>query len=116
LWILCALRMLDRVDLLIDMDRLGQSSAYALELHEQLRTRTNAIPDIGGARDLVEEAKQGSGRMTGIDGRLLRAMNFSAQKFLLSQVDSSCDSHTRLADVIRAKLALADEISGQWRY
>jgi hypothetical protein len=116
LWILCASRMLDGVDLLIDMDRLGQCSAYASELHAQFRTQTNATPDMEGARDLVEEAKLGIGRMTGIDGRLLRAINFSAQKFLLSQVDSSCDSQTRLADVIRAKLTLADEISGQWRY
>ncbi|MEA3117453.1 MAG: hypothetical protein QOI13_723 [Paraburkholderia sp.] len=116
LWILCASRMLSGVDLLIDMDRLGQSSAYAAELRAQIWTQANLTPDLGGARDLVEEAKRGIGRVTGIDGRLLRAINFSAQKFLMSQVDSSCDSHTRLADLIRAKLALANEISGQWRY
>jgi hypothetical protein len=116
LWILCASRTLDGVDLLIDMDRLGQSSPYVSELHALFRTQTNATPDIGGARDLVEEAKRGSERMMGIDGRLLRAIHFSAQKFLLSQVDSSCDSQTRIANVIKAKLALADEISGQWRY
>jgi hypothetical protein len=115
LWILCASRMVDGVDLVIDVDRLGQSPVYASELQAQFCAQTNVTPDFSGTRDLVEEAKRGVRRIAGIDGRSMRSINFSAQKFLLSQIDGSRDSQKGIAEVIREKLSLADEISGQWR-
>nr|WP_243751518.1 hypothetical protein [Paraburkholderia sp. BL10I2N1] len=115
LWILCASRIVDGADLLIDMDRVGQSPAYASELRAQFRAQANVTPDFSGARDLVDETKRCATRIKGIDGRLIRSINFSAQKFLLSQIDGSHDSQTGVAKVIREKLSLADEISGQWR-
>jgi hypothetical protein len=115
LWMLCASRMVDGADLLIDMDRLGQSPVYASELRAQFHAQANVTPDFSGARDLVDETKRYVMRIKGIDGRLIRSINLSAQKFLLSQIDGSHDSQTGMAKVIREKLSLADELSGQWR-
>jgi hypothetical protein len=114
LWTLCASRMVD-ADLAIDTDLLGQSPVYASELRAQFRARVGVTPDFSGARDLVDESKRYVTRLAGIDGRLIRSTNFSAQKFLLTQIDGSRDSQTGIAKVIREKLSLADEVSGQWR-
>jgi hypothetical protein len=52
----------------------------------------------------------------GIDGRLLRPINASAQKFLLSKIDRSPESPAGIVEVIREKLSLANQISDSWRY
>jgi hypothetical protein len=114
-WILCASRMVDGVDLLIDMDQLGQSPVYASELHAKFRAQTSVTPDFSGARDLVETTKRCVRRIAGVDGRSVRSINFAAQRFLLSQIDGSRDAHIGIPKLIREKLSLADEISEQWR-
>jgi len=53
LWILCALRSADDADLLVDLDRLGQSPEYASALRAQVRARVDITPGFNGARDLV---------------------------------------------------------------
>jgi len=116
LWILCAWRMLDDVDLLLDTDRLGQSPAYATGLRSEFQAATGVAPDLSAARNLVDEATRNARRMSQIDGRLLRPINFSAQKFLLAQLEASGGSQTPIAEIVRQKLSLADEISVQWRY
>ncbi|QCP52785.1 hypothetical protein FAZ95_26995 [Trinickia violacea] len=62
------------------------------------------------------EATRNARRMKEIDGRLLRPINFSAQKFLLAQIEASGGLQSPIAEIVRQKLSLADEISGQWRY
>lgn len=115
LWSLCASRIVDGSDLLIDMDRLGQSSEYASELSAQFRARADVTPDFGGARNQFDEIKRLAIRISGIDGRLIRRTNSLAGKFALSQIDGLRDSQTGIAKVIREKLALADEVAEQWR-
>ncbi|MGF6602012.1 hypothetical protein P3T23_006764 [Paraburkholderia sp. GAS448] len=115
LWILCASRIEDGADLVIDMDRLGQSPVYTSELRAQFRAQANVTPDFSGARDLVDETRRCVTRIKGIDGQSIRSINYVAQKFLLSQIDGSHDSQTGVAKLIGEKLSLADELSGQWR-
>jgi hypothetical protein len=110
LWILCAARMADAMDLVIDMDRIGQSPAHAAELRAQLRSRTDATPSFHGARDLVEETRRSAAQMRGIDGRSMRAVHFAAQRFMPSQ------ARTDAVELVREKLALADELSDGWRF
>jgi hypothetical protein len=114
LWILCALRSAD-ADLLFDLDRLGRSSEYASSLRAQIRAQTDLTPDFTGARDLVKETTRASSRVKGIDGRLIRPVHFSAQNFVVSQRDSM-GSRTDVTETIKEKLALASELSEQWRY
>ncbi|WP_309477061.1 hypothetical protein [Trinickia acidisoli] len=116
LWIVSAWRMLNDVDLLLDADRLGQSPAYAAGLRSEFQAATGVAPDFSAARNLVDEATRNAQRMSEIDGRLLRSINFLAQKFLLAQMEASGSSQSPIAEIVRQKLLLADEISGQWRY
>lgn len=115
LWILCALRSADDADLLIDLDRLGQSPEYASELRAQVRAQAGITPGFNGARDLVAETRRNAARMKGIDGRLLRPINASALNFIASQKGST-RSRTDFIEIIKEKLALASELSEQWRY
>lgn len=115
LWSLCALRIAEGSDLVIDMDRIGQSPEYACELRAQFRMHANVTPDFGGARDLVGEAKRRAVQMAGIDGRSIRLTNSLAEKFLLSRVNALYESQTGAAKVIREKLSLADEVAERWR-
>lgn len=109
LWMLCVLRVQDDVDLLIDMDRLGQSRDYADALRNAFRVSTGLTPDFGGARDLVDEAKRSAARMTKIDGRSARAIHASAQTW------ARAHAQPRIAALIDEKLALANDISALWR-
>ena len=115
LWILCAVRSAGDADLLVDMDRLGQSPEYAATLRTQVRAQIDITPSFNGARDLVMETKHASGRMKGIDGRLIRPLHFSAQKFMASQQGSG-GLRTDVIETIKEKLALASELSEQWRF
>ncbi|MGV2291722.1 hypothetical protein AAHK20_23625 [Trinickia sp. YCB016] len=116
LWMLCTWRMLNDVDLLLDADRLGQSREYAAGLRSEFQAATGVAPDFSSARDLVSEAARNARRMSKIDGRELRSINFSAQKFLLAQMEASGAPESPIAEIVRQKLSLADEISEQWRY
>lgn len=116
LWILCAFRMLNDLDFLLDTDRLGQSLAYADELRSGFQAAAGLAPDFSAARNLVEEATRNAPGMSEIDGRLLRPIHSSAQKFLLEQIGGSDASKSPLAETVRQKLVLANEISEQWRY
>jgi hypothetical protein len=111
LWILCALRMAQGVDLLIDIDRLGQSRGYAAGLRAGFESQSGLSPDFGSARDLVEETRRSAARIAGIDGRSMRAVHSAALKFLKTQggVDAG------LVDVVREKVVLANELIDQWR-
>jgi hypothetical protein len=118
MWILCSLRMVGdgAADLLIDMDRIGEPATYASEMHAQVHERTHLKPDFSGARDLIKESHRRASLIQGIDGRLLRPINASAQKFLLSKIDRSPESPAGIVEVIREKLSLANQISDSWRY
>ncbi|MGF6573029.1 hypothetical protein ABH945_005150 [Paraburkholderia sp. GAS333] len=111
LWTLCALRMAEGVDLLVDIDRLGQSRDYAAGLRAGFHAQSGLSPDFGNARDLVEETRRSASRIAGIDGRSMRAVHSAALKFLKSQggLDAA------LVDVIREKMVLANELTDQWR-
>ncbi|MFM0724077.1 hypothetical protein PQQ53_10350 [Paraburkholderia strydomiana] len=111
LWILCALRMAEGVDLLVDIDRLGQSRDYAAGLRAAFEAQSGLSPDFGSARDLVEETRRSAARMAGIDGRAMRTVHSAALKFLKAQggVDAV------LVDVVREKMVLANELTEQWR-
>ncbi|MFM0717008.1 hypothetical protein PQQ73_11780 [Paraburkholderia strydomiana] len=111
LWILCALRMAEGVDLLVDIDRLGQSRDYATGLRAAFEAQSGLSPDFGSARDLVEETRRSAARMAGIDGRAMRTVHSAALKFLKAQggVDAV------LVDVVREKMVLANELTEQWR-
>jgi hypothetical protein len=115
LWILCALRSADDADLLIDLDRLGQSPEYSSALRAQVRAQVDITPGFNGARDLVAETRRNAARMKGIDGRLIRPIHASALNFMASQ-KGSMGSRTGVTEVIKEKLALARELSEQWRY
>jgi hypothetical protein len=110
LWILGALRMVQGVDLLVDIDRLGQSRDYAAGLRAQFQTQSGLLPDFGNARDLVEETRRSVARIVGIDGRSMRAVHSAALKFLKAQ--SGLDAG--LVDVVRAKMVLANELTEHW--
>jgi len=111
LWILCALRMAEGVDLLIDVDRLGQSRDYAAALRAEFDAHTGLSPDFASARDLVEETKRSAPRMAGIDGRSMRAVHSAALKFLKTHGGAD----TAFAELIREKMVLANELTEQWR-
>jgi hypothetical protein len=111
LWILGALRMTQGVDLLIDIDRLGQSRDYAAGLREQFQTQSGVSPDFGNARDLVEETRGSAARMAGIDGRAMRVVHSAALKFLKAQ--SGLDPS--IVEVVREKMMLANELTELWR-
>ncbi|MFM0506888.1 hypothetical protein [Paraburkholderia sp. RL17-373-BIF-A] len=111
LWILCALRMADGVDLLIDMDRLGTSRDYATDLRSRFETQSGLSPDFSSARDLVEETRRGAARMSGIDGRTMRTVHSAALKFLKAQ--GAADA--AFVEVIREKMVLANELTDAWR-
>ena len=111
LWILCALRIAQGVDLLVDIDRLGQSRDYAAGLRADFETYSGLLPDFASARDLVEETRRSAARMTGIDGRAMRTVHSAALKFLKAQ--SGVD--VRLVEVVREKMMLANELTEQWR-
>jgi hypothetical protein len=111
LWILAALRMTQGVDLLIDIDRLGQSREYAAGLRAEFQAQSGVSPDFGNARDLVEETRRSAARIAGIDGRSMRAVHSAALKFLKAQ--SSLDAS--LVEVVREKMVLANELTEQWR-
>jgi hypothetical protein len=115
LWILCALRSADDADLLVDLDRLGQSPEYGTALRAQVRAQVDITPGFNGARDLVAETRRNAARMKGIDGRLIRPIHASALKLMASQ-KGSMGSKTEVTEVIKEKLALASELSEQWRY
>ncbi|NUY01394.1 hypothetical protein [Paraburkholderia youngii] len=111
LWILCALRMGEGVDLLIDMERLGESRDYATSLSAAFDAQCGLAPDFTSARDLVVETRRSAARMTGIDGGALRAVHSAALKFLKAQpgVDPA------FVEVVRHKMVLANELTETWR-
>jgi hypothetical protein len=115
LWSLCALRSVDDADLLVDLDRLGQSPEYASALRAQVRAQADITPGFNGARDLVAETRRNVARMKGIDGRLIRPIHASALNFMASQKDPM-RSKPDVTEVIKEKLALASDLSEQWRY
>ena len=111
LWILCALRMGEGVDLLVDMERLGESREYASGLRAAFDAQCGLLPDFTSARDLVVETRRSAARMTGIDGGALRAVHSAALKFLKAQagVDAA------FVEVVRQKMVLANELTETWR-
>ena len=111
LWILCALRIAQGVDLLIDIDRLGQSRDYAAGLRAGFEVQSGLSPDFGSARDLVEETRRSAARMSGIDGRAMRAVHSAALKFLKAQAGVDAG----LVDVVREKMVLVNELTDGWR-
>ena len=111
LWILCALRMADGVDLLVDIDRLGASRDYAANLSAGFAAQSGVSPDFSSARDLVEETKRGAARMSGIDGRAMRAVHSAALKFLKTHAGAN----PAFVEVIREKMVLANELTDAWR-
>ncbi|MFT4069171.1 hypothetical protein [Paraburkholderia sp.] len=111
LWILCALRMGEGVDLLIDMDRFGQSREYGAGLRAAFDAQCGLSPDFGDARDLVEETRRSAARMTGIDGGALRAVHSAALKFLKAQAGVEAG----FVEVVREKMVLANELTEAWR-
>jgi hypothetical protein len=111
LWILCASRMADGVDLMIDVDRLGQSRDYAAEVRAGFQAQSGLAPDFGSARDLVEETRRSAARMVGIDGRSMRAVHSAALKFLKTQGGADAG----FTELVREKMVLANELTEQWR-
>ncbi|MGF6957718.1 hypothetical protein [Paraburkholderia youngii] len=111
LWILCALRMGEGVDLLIDMERLGESRGYATDLSAAFDAQCGLAPDFTSARDLVVETRRSAARMTGIDGGALRAVHSAALKFLKAQAGID----PAFVEVVRHKMVLANELTETWR-
>ncbi|MGF6552418.1 hypothetical protein [Paraburkholderia youngii] len=111
LWILCALRMGEGVDLLIDMERLGESRDYATGLSAAFDARCGLAPDFTSARDLVVETRRSAARMTGIDGGALRAVHSAALKFLKARLGID----PAFVEVVRQKMVLANELTETWR-
>lgn len=111
LWMLCALRMAEGVNLLVDMDRIGHSRDHTAGLRAAFQAQSGLIPDFSNARDLVEETRRSATRMAGIDGRSMRAVHSAALKFLKAQggLDAT------LVDAVREKMVLANELTEQWR-
>lgn len=111
LWILCAWRMAEGVDLLVDVDQLGQSREYAAGLRAQFEISGGVSPDFSSARDLVEETRRSATRMSGIDGRSMRAVHSAALKFLKAHPNADATFVER----VREKMVLANELTEQWR-
>ncbi|WP_296651546.1 hypothetical protein [Paraburkholderia sp.] len=116
LWMLCVWRTLKSADLVVDSDLLGQSPDYAAELGARFRASTGLMPDLSATRDLVGEAKRNVRRMSAIDGRVLRPINSAALKFLFKQLDKADPLQADIAETVRKKVALANEIADEWRY
>ncbi|WGS53729.1 hypothetical protein LFL96_22040 [Paraburkholderia sp. D15] len=111
LWMLCALKMADGVDLLVDIDQLGQSREYAGNLSAAFQAQCGLSPDFGSARDLVDETRRSAARIGGIDGRAMRAVHSAALKFLKAQGVSDAAFIER----VREKMVLANELTDLWR-
>ncbi|WP_429302081.1 hypothetical protein [Paraburkholderia sp. GAS199] len=111
LWALCALRMTGGVDLLIDMDRIGQSRDEAATMRAAIHAQCGVSPDFAGARDLVEETKRSAPRMKGIDGGAMRTVHSAALKFIKAQSGVSAE----WAETLRQKMVLANELTEPWR-
>jgi hypothetical protein len=111
LWILCARRMAEGVDLLVDMDLLGQSREYAATLRSAFEGQSGLSPDFGSARDLVDETRRNAARIGAIDGGSMRAVHSAALKFLKSQADVDAT----FVEQVREKMVLANELTAQWR-
>jgi len=116
LWMLGVLRMLKNAGLVVDTDLLGQSPDYACALGTQFQAATGLTPDLDTARDLLDEAKRNVRRMSGIDGRLLRPIHSAALKWLFAQLDRADASQANIAERVRKKVALANEIADEWRF
>jgi hypothetical protein len=114
-WMLSAMRSADEADLLVDVDRLGQSPEYALALRAQVRGQVAITPDFSAARDLVAQMKGNASLMKGIDGRSIKSIHASALGFMVSKRGASGPG-TDGAELIKEKLVLARELSEQWRY
>ncbi|CAB3773473.1 hypothetical protein [Paraburkholderia humisilvae] len=116
LWALCALRMANAADIVLDIDRLGNEPAYAAESAAQFAARSGVAPRFDDARDLVDELKRTPSRIAGIDGWSVRAVHGAVQKFIDTHVASSQTAQTPdVAALVREKLALAAMISEPWR-
>ncbi|MGC2036829.1 hypothetical protein [Paraburkholderia caledonica] len=111
LWILCAWRMGQGVDLLIDMDQLGQSREYAARLRASFEAQSGLSPDFSGARDLVEETRRNAARIGAIDGGSMRAVHSAALKFLKAQ----SGMEAAFIERVREQMVLANELTAQWR-
>jgi hypothetical protein len=110
--------MPDATDMVLDIDRLGLERAYAAHAAADFQTRTGVAPRFDDARDLVDELKRTPERITGIDGYSMRAVHAAAQKFISahSHAGDLRDADTAsVAELVRAKLALAGTISEAWR-
>jgi hypothetical protein len=54
--------------------------------------------------------------MSAIDGRVLRPINSTALKFLFGQLDRTDRVQADIAETVRKKVALANDIADEWRY
>ncbi|HVE11011.1 MAG TPA: hypothetical protein VNE00_27410 [Paraburkholderia sp.] len=118
LWVLCAARMPNAADMVLDIDRLGHERAYAARAAAEFHARTGLAPRFDDARDLVDELKRTPDRVSGIDGYAMRTVHAAAQKFIdaHSQTGDLRDPDAAsVAELVRAKLALAAAISERWR-
>jgi hypothetical protein len=116
LWTLCALRMANAADIVLDIDRLGSEPAYAAESAAQFAALTGIAPQFDDARDLVDELKRTPSRITGVDGWSVRAAHGAVQKFIDTQIARAQPAPTPdVAALVREKLALAAVISEPWR-
>ncbi|CAB3675707.1 hypothetical protein [Paraburkholderia rhynchosiae] len=111
LWMLCAWRMAEGVDLLVDMDLLGQSRDYAAALCAGFEAQSGLSPDFSSARDLVDETRRHAARIGAMDGGSMRAVHSAALKFLKAQ--SGVDA--AFVERVREKMVLANELTAQWR-
>ncbi|MET3248421.1 hypothetical protein ABIE53_005231 [Burkholderia sp. OAS925] len=111
LWVLCACRMGEGVDLLVDMDLLGQSREHAAGLQADFEAQSGLSPDFSSARDLVEETRRSAARIGGIDGGAMRVVHSAELKFLKAQ--SGIDA--AFIERVREKMVLANELTAQWR-
>ncbi|MBW9102534.1 hypothetical protein [Paraburkholderia phenoliruptrix] len=111
LWVLGAYRMGQGVDLVVDMDLLGQSREYAAGLRAGFEAHSALSPDFSSARDLLEETRRSAARMSSIDGLAMRSVHSAALKFLKMQ--SGVDA--AFVERVREKMVLANELTAQWR-
>jgi len=111
LWVLCAWRMGQGIDLLVDMDQLGQSREYATRLRASFEAQSGLSPDFSGARDLVEETRRNAARIGAIDGGSMRAVHSAALKFLKAQ----SGMEAAFIERVREQMVLANELTAQWR-
>jgi hypothetical protein len=116
LWALCALRMANAADVVLDIDRIGNEHGYAADSAAEFAARAGVAPRFDDARDLVDELKRTPSRIAGIDGWSVRAVHGAVQKFIDAQVAASQPVQTPdVAALVREKLALAAAISEPWR-